>query len=108
MLAQHYVFDEIGMHYTSYTPRDWWAGREAKPIEAADRTKWSAADLLRTTVTDYARFIISVMGNEQVTPEIARERLTMVRNNVTPEMQAQVCRNTPDSEHCCVLPLVLA
>jgi CubicO group peptidase (beta-lactamase class C family) len=58
-LAQHYVFDEIGMRDTSYTPRDWWAGRQAKPVEAADRTKWSAADLLRTTVTDYAKFIIS-------------------------------------------------
>jgi CubicO group peptidase (beta-lactamase class C family) len=99
-LAQQYVFDEVGMHDTSYTPRNWWAGRQAKPVETADRTKWSAADLLRTTVTDYARFIISVMGNEHVTPEIARQRLTIVRNNVTPEMQARVCRNTPDSEHC--------
>ena len=91
------------MPNTSYTPRDWWAGRQAKPVEAADRTKWSAADLLRTTVTDYAKFIISVMGNEQVTPEIARERLSMARNNVTLEMQAEVCRNTPDSEHCSAL-----
>ena len=99
-LAQHYVFDEIGMRDTSYTPRDWWAGRQAKPIEAAGRTKWSAADLLRTTVTDYAKFIIIVMDNERVSPEIARQRLSMVRNNVAPEMQVDVSRNTPDSEHC--------
>jgi CubicO group peptidase (beta-lactamase class C family) len=100
VLAQQYVFDEIGMRNTSYTPRDWWAGHQAKPVEAAARTKWSAADLLRTTVTDYAKFIISVMGNEHVAPEIARQRLSIVRNNVTAETQAAVCRNTPDSEHC--------
>lgn len=100
VLAQQYVFDEIGMHSTSYTPRDWWAGRQAKPVEASDRTKWSAADLLRTTVTDYAKFMISVMDNEHVTPEIARQRLTMMRNTVTPEMQAQVCKDAPDAEHC--------
>jgi CubicO group peptidase (beta-lactamase class C family) len=88
------------MHSTSYTPRDWWAGRQAKPVEASDCTKWSAADLLRTTVADYAKFMISVMDNEHVTPEIARQRLTMVRNNVTPEMQAQVCKDTPVTEHC--------
>jgi hypothetical protein len=40
------------------------------------------------------------MDNQGVTPEIANERLSIVRNNVTPEMQAEVCRNTPDSEHC--------
>jgi CubicO group peptidase (beta-lactamase class C family) len=100
VLAQQYVFDEIGMPNTSYTPREWWTGRQAKPVEAGDRTKWSAADLLRTTVTDYAKFIISVMNNEHVTPEIARDRLSMVRNNVTPKQQAEVCKDTPDSEHC--------
>lgn len=99
-LAQHYVFDEIGMRDTSYTPRDWWAGRQAKPVEAGDRTKWSAADLLRTTVTDYAKFVISVMNNQHVAPEIARQRLTMVRNDVTPEMQKAVCKDTPGAQHC--------
>jgi len=102
-LAQQYVFDAIGMHNTSYTPRAWWAGHQAKPVEAGERTKWSAADLLRTTVTDYAKFIISVMNNEHVTPEIATQRLTMARNNVTPEMQAKVCNDTPDSKHCSAL-----
>jgi CubicO group peptidase (beta-lactamase class C family) len=99
-LAQHYVFDEIGMRDTSYTPRDWWAGRQAKPVEPGDRTKWSAADLLRTTVTDYAKLMISVMNNEHVSPEIAHRRLTMVRNNVTPETQAAVCKDTPNPSHC--------
>jgi hypothetical protein len=62
---------------------------KAKPVEAADRTKWSAADLLRTTVTDYAKFIISVMGTEHVTPEIARQRLSIVSN------KAASCRRPP-------------
>ena len=60
-LAQQYVFDPIGMADTSYTPRDWWAGRRAKPVESERRTKWCAADLLRSTVGDYARFMISVL-----------------------------------------------
>jgi CubicO group peptidase (beta-lactamase class C family) len=63
-LAQEYVFDRIGMKDTSYTPREWWTGRQAKPVEADPRTKWSAADLLRTTVRDYATFMINVMNNE--------------------------------------------
>ena len=99
-LAQHYVFDEIGMRDTSYTPRDWWAGRQAKPVESTDRTKWSAADLLRTTVADYAKFLVSVMNNEHVTPDIVRQRLTMVRNNATPEMEKSVCKDTTGSVHC--------
>jgi CubicO group peptidase (beta-lactamase class C family) len=49
-LAQQLVFDPIEIKDTSYTPRDWWAGRQAKPVESESRTKWSAADLLRATV----------------------------------------------------------
>jgi CubicO group peptidase (beta-lactamase class C family) len=51
-LAQLNVFDPIGMKETSFTPRDWWKGRQAKPVETGNRTKWSAADLLRATVGD--------------------------------------------------------
>jgi hypothetical protein len=40
------------------------------------------------------------MGNEHVTSVIARRRLSIVRNNVTQETQAAVCKNTPDSDHC--------
>ena len=100
MLAQRYVFDAIDMKDTSYTPRDWWDGRQAKPVEPGDRTNWSAADLLRTTVTDYAKFIISVMNNERVSPESARQRLTMVRNGVTSETEKKVCKDAPDPSHC--------
>jgi CubicO group peptidase (beta-lactamase class C family) len=99
-LAQTYVFGPIGMKDTSYTPRDWWAGRQAKPIESEPRTKWSAADLLRTTVRDYARFLISVMNNEGVTKEIAAERLNITRNQITPEMESMLCESARDPEHC--------
>jgi hypothetical protein len=55
------------MKDTSYTPRPWWNNRQAKPVESAPRTKWSAADLLRATVIDYANFVISVMQHDQRT-----------------------------------------
>jgi CubicO group peptidase (beta-lactamase class C family) len=99
-LAQQFVFDPIGMKDTSYTPRSWWAGRQAKPVESEPRTKWSAADLLRTTVRDYSKFVISVMNNEGVTKEIAAERLKITRNQITPEMESVLCESAQDPEHC--------
>ena len=92
-LARQYVFDPIGMKDTSYTPRPWWNGRQAKPVESEPRTKWSAADLLRTTVEDYARFVISVMHNEGISPELAMERLQISRNLVTPAMESVLCES---------------
>ena len=101
-LAQQLVFDPIEIKDTSYTPRDWWAGRQAKPVESAPRTKWSAADLLRATVADYARFMISVMNNKVVTRDIAAEWLTITRNLTTPEMAFVLCENAKDPAHCSV------
>jgi len=99
-LAQQFVFDPIGMKDTSYTPRSWWAGRQAKPVESEPRTRWSAADLLRTTVRDYSKFVISVMNNDGVTKEIAAERLKITRNQITPEMESVLCESAQDPEHC--------
>jgi CubicO group peptidase (beta-lactamase class C family) len=99
-VAQQYVFDPIGMADTSYTPRDWWAGRQAKPVESERRTKWCAADLLRSTVGDYARFIISVMHNEKVNHEIAAQRLTITRNLTTPEMESVLCEEAKEPTRC--------
>ena len=70
-LARLTVFDPIQMADTSYTPQDWWKGHQAKPVERGERTKWSAAALLRTTVGDYTRFLLSVMHNQGVSPDIA-------------------------------------
>lgn len=99
-LAQHFVFDPISLHDTSYTPQPWWANRQAKPVESEPRTKWSAADLLRTTVSDYANFLISVMRNEQLTKEIASQRLTITRNLTSPEQEIVLCESSPDPDHC--------
>jgi len=101
-LAQQYVFDPAGMRDTSYTPRAWWTGRQAKPVEVGNRTKWSGAALLRTTVSDYARFMISVMNNENVTREIARQRVTVLENQITPDQQTVFCEDSPDPSHCTV------
>ena len=43
------------------------------------------ADLLRATIGDYAKFVISVMHDEGVSKEIASERIRITRNLVTPE-----------------------
>lgn len=99
-LAQEYVFDPIGMKDTSYTMRPWWEGRQAKPVEEPGRKNWVAADLLRTTVTDYSKFMISVMNNERVSPVIAKDRLTVRMEQMTPDMQTTFCDDTPDPAHC--------
>lgn len=101
-LAQQYAFVPIEMKDTSYTPRPWWNGRQAKPVESDPRTKWSAADLLRTTVDDYARFVISVMHNDGVSQEIATERLRISRNITTPEIESVLCESMKDPRHCTV------
>jgi CubicO group peptidase (beta-lactamase class C family) len=46
---------------------------------------------LRTTIGDYAKFLVSVMHNENVNWEITTERLTVTRNLVTPEEQTKAC-----------------
>lgn len=99
-LAQSEVFDPIGMHDTSYTPQPWWNGRQSKPVESEPRVRWSAADLLRTTVNDYASFVLSVMRNDGVTPEIARQRLAITRNQISPEVSESLCESAPHPETC--------
>lgn len=102
VLAQQYVFDPIDMKDTSYTPRAWWKDRQAKPVEEGERTKWSAADLLRATVEDYARFVVSVMHNTGVSKEFAGERLRITRNLTTPEAESVLCESAKNPRHCTV------
>jgi hypothetical protein len=79
------------MKETSYTAKEWYAGRLAvphgpkgeKPIDVA--TTWNGADLLRTTIGDYAKFEVSVMHDDALTKEIAAQRSTMTRDLVKPE-----------------------
>jgi CubicO group peptidase (beta-lactamase class C family) len=106
-LAQEIVFDPIGMKDTSYTAKEWYAGRLAvphgskgeKPIDAV-ATTWSGADLLRTTIGDYAKFVVSVMHDEGLTKEIAAERATITRDLVKPEDLEKVCKVAGEVGHC--------
>jgi CubicO group peptidase (beta-lactamase class C family) len=99
-LAQQYVFDPIGMRDTSYSPKPWWEGRQAKPVEMASRTKSSAADLLRATVGDYAKFVISVMKSEGLTGKTRDEQFTITRNLTTPDQESVLCEAAKDARHC--------
>jgi CubicO group peptidase (beta-lactamase class C family) len=99
-LAQHYVFDSIGMRQTSYTPQSWWAGHQAKPVESERRTKWDAADLLRATVSDYANFVVSIMRNDQLSKEIAAQRTIITRNLTSREREIVPCKFSADPDHC--------
>src|ERR1700689_1841481 len=108
-LAQEIVFDRIGMKETSYTEKEWYAGRLAvphgpkgeTPIDAV-ATTWSGADLLRTTIQDYAKFVVSVMHDEGLTREIAAERATLTRDRMKPEDLKNVCSTAGELGHCLV------
>jgi CubicO group peptidase (beta-lactamase class C family) len=98
VLAQQYVLGPIGMANTSFTTKPWFTGRLAEPYGkdgffAPQLTDtWNAADLVHTTVTDYAHFVISVMHNDGLSPAIAAQRLTMTRDWVSDESRAQICK----------------
>ncbi|HEX4230208.1 MAG TPA: serine hydrolase domain-containing protein [Bryobacteraceae bacterium] len=106
-LAQEMVFDPIGMKETSYTAKNWYAGRLAMPHgPKAERpidpvaTKWNGADLLRTTIGDYAKFVVSVMRDEGLTEAIAAERATITRDMVKPEDLEKLCREAGELGQC--------
>jgi|HubBroStandDraft_5_1064220.scaffolds.fasta_scaffold00644_20 CubicO group peptidase (beta-lactamase class C family) len=109
VLAQEMVFNPIGMNETSYTAKNWYAGRLAvphgpkrdKPVEDV-ATTWDGADLLRTTIQDYANFVVSVMHDEGLTKEIATERATLTRDRMKPEDLKSVCSAAGVPGHCVV------
>ena len=109
VLAQEMVFDPIGMKETSYTAKEWYAGRLAvprgpngeKPTDIV-ATTWNGADLLRTTIGDYAKFVVSVMHDDGLTREIATQRATMTRDLVKPEDLAKVCKKAGEVEPCTI------
>jgi hypothetical protein len=76
------------------------AGRQAKPVESDPRTKWSAADLLRTTVSDYAMFMISVVNNEGVSQQIAAQHQKITCNLIAPEAESVLCEDAGDPANC--------
>ena len=108
-LAQEMVLDPIGMKDTSYTAKPWYSGRlavphgpkEEKPIDQI-ATKWNAADLLRTTIGDYAKFVVSLMHDEGLTAAIAAERATITRDMVKPEDLEKLCQAAGEAGPCTV------
>ena len=108
-LAEEMVFDPIGMKETSYTTKDWYSGRLAVPHgpkgeQAVDpiAATWNGADLLRTTIGDYAKFVVSVMHEEGLNSAIAAEQATMTRDIVKPEDLEKACREAGEKGHCTV------
>ena len=107
-LAQQYVFDPLRMHDTSYTPKPWFTGRRALPHgpdgPAADLDDWSfkAADLVRTTVGDYAKFVVAVMHNDGLSPSFATQRAIITRNQATPEQVAKICASAGEAAPCTI------
>jgi CubicO group peptidase (beta-lactamase class C family) len=108
-LAQEMVLDPIAMKETSYTAKGWYSGRLAvphgpkaeEPISPV-ATQWNAADLLRTTIGDYAKFVVSLMRDEGLTEAIAAERATITRDMVKPENSEKACREAGEMGQCTV------
>ena len=80
-LAQTLLFDPVGMKDTSFTGKPWFEGRIAIPADAKGQPlapeigkDFSAADLVYTTPSDYAAFLIAVWKDKGLTPTIAHER----------------------------------
>lgn len=80
-LARQYIFRPAEMRGISFTRQPWFAGRVAVPKGAEGawgdpsyRDTASAADDIHTTVADYARFIVSVMNRDGLSPALAAQR----------------------------------
>jgi len=105
-LAQQYVLGPIGMKDTSFTTQEWFSGRLAEPygkdgfMKPQLTSTWNAADLVHTTVTDYAHFVISVMNKEALSPDIAAQRLVITRDWVPDDARKQVCAYEPPGTAC--------
>jgi len=105
-LAQDYVLGPLGMKDTSFIVQDWFNGRLAQPytnsvfLPPALTSTWNAADLVETTITDYARFVASVMRNDGLSPAIAAERLVMTRDWTSEDAREQVCTHETPGTPC--------
>jgi CubicO group peptidase (beta-lactamase class C family) len=105
-LAQNYVLGPLGMKDTSFIVQDWFNGRLAQPytnsvfLPPALTSTWNAADLVETTITDYARFVASVMRNDGLSPAIAAERLVMTRDWTSEDAREQVCTHETPGTAC--------
>ena len=81
ILAHSQLFERSGMLHTTFTDQPWLRERMALPSDALGKyitphitERPNAADLVYTTVADYASFMIEVMQDNGLSSEIARER----------------------------------
>ena len=83
-LAHAHVFAPFGMRSTAFTRQPWFEGRLALPADKEGRFlaphrvpapgDANAADLLHTTVGDYATFVVGAMHRTALPAAIARQR----------------------------------
>jgi CubicO group peptidase (beta-lactamase class C family) len=96
-IAKQYVFEPFGMKNSSYSEQPWYRRHLAVPrgpVGEADpngHLAWSAADLVRTTIGDYAKFVVAVMHGDGLTPALVREQRTLTRNRVDQSAVTKLC-----------------
>jgi CubicO group peptidase (beta-lactamase class C family) len=84
VLAQRTVFGPSHMTSSAYTTRKWFKGRIAVPSDGKEKwlapvmvDKFSAANMVYSTPSDYSRFLIEVMDGAGLTSAIHAERSGM-------------------------------
>lgn len=109
-LAGQYVFGPIGMEETSYVERSWFTGHlsipygsDGKPGPPEVTEQGNAADLIRTTTRDYARFLISVMNDDMLTPQIAMQRQMIARDELTVDQEQALCKLENLNPNACMV-----
>ncbi|MBV2130483.1 serine hydrolase domain-containing protein [Arsukibacterium indicum] len=101
-LARTHLFEPAGMQFTSYTLTNDFIGRVAVPYKEGEapynviRNKPSASDDLRTTVGEYATFMLSVFEGNAVATEL-RERQFKIEHTVR---YRSACMATPLPDFC--------
>jgi CubicO group peptidase (beta-lactamase class C family) len=100
-LADQYLLRPDQLQTTSYVSRPWFEGRIAVPTGADGSAlkpniaqHFIAADLVYTTAGDYARFMLSVLKDEGLTPAIAADRMRVqlsLKNSDCQGIKANSC-----------------
>ena len=93
-LGQQLVFEPAGMTNTRYIEPAELLPRIAKPHDASGKEltptlagKANAADLVYTTASDYARFMLEVINDRGLAPQIAAER-----SAIQTDRKAEICK----------------
>lgn len=102
-LAQKFVLDPFGMKDTAYTRQPWFDDRiaiptdaQGKPLQPVFARKWVASDLVYTTPTDYAKFIVRVMHEDGVSSAIAKEQRRIQASRKADECPDASAKTCPD------------